>query len=143
MFPEAVRAVRERQPKYFLFDNVKGLLRSSFQEYFQYILLRLSFPQEESDEGETWEDHRDRLLNFSESKGSKDGRYTYRVNYQLLNASEFGIPQHRYRVIIVGVREDLGWDFEFPQPTHSLDALYFAKYIGGQYWQNLSITKGR
>ena len=41
MFPEAVRAVREMRPKAFIFENVKGLMRESFSDYFEYILLQL------------------------------------------------------------------------------------------------------
>lgn len=44
LFPEAVRAVREIQPRAFAFENVKGLLRESFAKYFGYIVLQLSYP---------------------------------------------------------------------------------------------------
>jgi DNA (cytosine-5)-methyltransferase 1 len=37
MFPQAVRAVRDIQPKAFIFENVKGLLRRSFTNYYSYI----------------------------------------------------------------------------------------------------------
>src|SRR5665213_2454336 len=37
MFPQAVRAVRELRPRAFLIENVKGLTRSSFSSYFEYI----------------------------------------------------------------------------------------------------------
>jgi DNA (cytosine-5)-methyltransferase 1 len=36
----------------------------------------------------------------------------------LLNAADYGVPQNRKRVIIVGVRQDIGLSFEFPKPTH-------------------------
>src|SRR5437868_3242357 len=36
LFPEAIRAVREIEPKAFLFENVKGLVRPSFFSYFEY-----------------------------------------------------------------------------------------------------------
>jgi len=42
----------------------------------------------------------------------------YRVSYRLFNAADFGVPQRRERVIIVGVRNDLKYDYEFPSPTH-------------------------
>ena len=42
LFPEAARAVREIQPRAFVFENVKGLLRESFAKYFSYIVLQLS-----------------------------------------------------------------------------------------------------
>lgn len=43
----------------------------------------------------------------------------YRVVYQLLNAADYGVPQTRQRVIIVGVRNDLDVEFTYPQPTNS------------------------
>lgn len=45
LFPEAARAVREIQPRAFVFENVKGLLRESFAKYFGYIVLQLSYPR--------------------------------------------------------------------------------------------------
>ena len=45
MFPEAVRAIREIQPEAFIFENVRGLVRKSFQSYFNYILLQLQHPE--------------------------------------------------------------------------------------------------
>lgn len=45
----------------------------------------------------------------------------YNVTYKMLNAADYGVPQTRQRVIIVGVRQDLNVKFEFPQPTHSKD----------------------
>lgn len=45
----------------------------------------------------------------------------YRVQYKILNAADYGVPQTRLRVIIVGVRSDLDWEYEFPKATHSQD----------------------
>ena len=45
----------------------------------------------------------------------------YDVKYELHNAKDFGIPQDRERIIIVGVRSDLGFEFKFPKPTHGKD----------------------
>ncbi|MFP3920007.1 DNA cytosine methyltransferase [Lysinibacillus telephonicus] len=42
----------------------------------------------------------------------------YRVKYKLVNARDYGVPQLRERVFIVGVREDLDFEYEFPSPTH-------------------------
>jgi DNA (cytosine-5)-methyltransferase 1 len=43
----------------------------------------------------------------------------YRVKYKLLNTADFGVPETRERVIIVGVRGDVEKDFEWPAATHS------------------------
>ena len=43
----------------------------------------------------------------------------YKVKYKILNAADYGVPQTRLRVIIVGVREDIDWEYEYPAPTHS------------------------
>ena len=43
----------------------------------------------------------------------------YNVSYKLLNAKDYGVPQDRKRVIIVGYHNKLGKKFEFPQPTNS------------------------
>lgn len=44
MFPQAVRAVRELQPRAFIFENVRGLLRSAFANYVEFIRLQLTYP---------------------------------------------------------------------------------------------------
>lgn len=43
----------------------------------------------------------------------------YRVTHRLFNSADFGVPQRRERVIIVGTRNDLKCRFSFPEPTHS------------------------
>lgn len=43
----------------------------------------------------------------------------YRVDFRVLNAADFGVPQTRQRVIIVGVRNDVDFTYDFPSPTHS------------------------
>jgi len=45
--------------------------------------------------------------------------YGYQVNYKLLDAKDYGVPQDRKRVFIVGYRKDLGIRFHFPIATHS------------------------
>ena len=42
----------------------------------------------------------------------------YQVKMQVLNAADYGVPQDRRRIFIVGLRNDLGVEFEFPVPTH-------------------------
>lgn len=42
----------------------------------------------------------------------------YKVQCDVLNAAEFGVPQDRKRIFIVGIRKDLGTEYSFPVPTH-------------------------
>ena len=42
----------------------------------------------------------------------------YNVSYELHNVKDFGLPQDRERIVIVGVRKDLDFTFKFPKPTH-------------------------
>ena len=43
----------------------------------------------------------------------------YRVKYRILNAADYGVPQHRHRVIIIGTRNDLKYEIDFPSQTHA------------------------
>jgi DNA (cytosine-5)-methyltransferase 1 len=42
----------------------------------------------------------------------------YTLYVQLLNSKDYGVPQLRERVLIVGVRNDLDFEYDFPNPTH-------------------------
>ncbi|KPW30754.1 DNA cytosine methyltransferase [Pseudomonas coronafaciens] len=53
----------------------------------------------------------------------------YRVSAEILNASEFGVAQERKRIFIVGIRQDLGVEYEFPTPTHGVDCEFEKKSI--------------
>lgn len=132
MFPEVVRATRELKPRAVMFENVKGLLRQSFAKYFEYIILQITYPEIVKKSDEHWREHLSRLEQYH-TKGNHDGLY-YRVLFSLLNAADYGVPQKRERVIIVGFRSDLGLDWSFPQATHSLDALLWSQWVSGDYW---------
>lgn len=45
----------------------------------------------------------------------------YKVKYRILNAADYGVPQTRQRVIIIGVRSDIDFEYEYPDPTHDKD----------------------
>ena len=141
MFPEAVRAIREIQPEAFIFENVKGLLRKSFQSYFNYILLQLQHPEIVRPNDATWQEHLVMLERYHTS--SHDKGLSYHVVFRLLNAADYGVPQMRQRVIIVGFRNDYNADWSFPEPTHSQDALLYSKWIAKDYWEkhNLAMPK--
>lgn len=44
----------------------------------------------------------------------------YRVKAEVLNSADYGVSQERRRIFIVGLRDDLGLEYEFPRPTHGL-----------------------
>jgi DNA (cytosine-5)-methyltransferase 1 len=138
MFPEAVRAVRELQPKAFIFENVKGLMRESFAFYFEYIQLQLSHPEVIRKPHEAWEEHRARLERHHTSKRV---RSSYNVVYRLLNAADYGVPQRRERVFIVGFRSDLGAHWSFPEATHTEEELLRDQWVTGEYWERHRVTK--
>lgn len=138
MFPQAIRAVRQARPKAFIFENVKGLTRASFRNYFEYIRLQLEHPEIIKGEEESWQDHLSRLEQHHTS-GSRDG-LNYRVVTQLLNAANYGIPQKRERVFFVGIREDLGKAFHFPHETHSRESLIWDQVMG-EYWDRHRVAK--
>ncbi|GAA2027449.1 DNA (cytosine-5-)-methyltransferase [Catenulispora yoronensis] len=125
MFPQFFRAVRETRPRAFICENVRGLLRPSFAPYFQYIVNELSMPFVER--GDTsWEDHNEQIIAAKavEPDGTDEAAQRYVVFVTPVNAADFGVPQVRNRVIIVGFRLDLGVDTEVwekfrPRKTHS------------------------
>lgn len=141
MFPEAVRAVRELHPRYFVFENVKGLLRESFASYFNYIILQLSFPTVIRNEKEDWFEHLARLEKIQTSGHFPD--LSYRVVYRLLDAADYGVPQHRHRVFIVGFRSDLGVEWNFPESTHNANKLLWEQWVTGEYWDLHKVAKSK
>ena len=50
-------------------------------------------------------------------------RAGYKVKWQILNAKDYGVPQNRERVFIIGVRKDLPVEYKFPQKTHGAGLL--------------------
>ncbi|MDY0263425.1 DNA cytosine methyltransferase [Syntrophotalea acetylenica] len=137
MFPEAVRAIREKKPRAFVFENVKGLLRKNFFEYFEYIILQLQYPSIAKKSKEEWLEHRARLERYHTQ--SKHTELEYNVVYRLVNAADYGVPQKRERVFIVGFRSDIDAKWTFPEPTHSEDALFWDKWITKNYWSRHKI----
>lgn len=99
LFFEMVKILKERQPRFFIAENVKGLLSANSGKAFPMMV------KEFEDAG-------------------------YSVVYRLLNASEYGVPQKRERVIIVGFREKEDYmKFSYPQPLDSKDRKILADVI--------------
>lgn len=85
LYKEILRIVKDKKPKFFVLENVKGLLSLEDGAVIQMI------------------------VNDFKKLG-------YLVQYKLLNSAQYGIPQKRQRVFLVGSPQNVS--FEFPEPTH-------------------------
>ncbi len=129
LFFEMCRILREKQPKCFIAENVKGILTANKKSAFPLII------KEFEDSG-------------------------YDVSYSILNSANYGVPQKRERVIIVGFRKDLGVKFEFPDVIvrdeeaftplsevleNEVDEKYFfsQRAVDGMMKKRASMNKGR
>ena len=141
MFPQAVRAIREIRPLGFMFENVRGLLRESFSKYFGYIVHQLRYPTITPKGDEEWTDHLARLERIHTA--GEDTGLNYNVVVQCVNAVDYGVPQHRWRVFVIGIRSDLAIEYAFPLATHEHDALLHDMWVSGDYWERHGIPKKR
>lgn len=89
LYKECLRIIEKKMPKVIVFENVKGLLS------IKYIDGR-------------------KLADVIVEDLSTISGIGYNVVYQLVNASNYGVPQNRQRVLFIGVRNDLGITFSFP-----------------------------
>jgi DNA (cytosine-5)-methyltransferase 1 len=87
LFYDFIRILEAKKPKFFLAENVNGMLL---------------------------ERHSEALKNIKEL--FKHAGIGYELSFKLLNASDFDVPQDRKRVFFIGIRKDLNFKFEFPQP---------------------------
>jgi DNA (cytosine-5)-methyltransferase 1 len=128
MWPEAIRAVREKKPEAFLFENVRNLAGPRFRPYLDWIVAHLERPAICRLPGESHAAHVARLR--TESKPRR-----YNVAWQIVNAADFGAPQIRYRVLMFGIRADLRIKPSAMIATHSRDRLLWDQYVSGEYWE--------
>lgn len=84
MYLEFYKAVKIASPDFFVIENVKGMLTLNKGAFVKDLLERFG-----------------------------ENGLGYTINYQLLNAADYGIPQNRYRVFYVGIK---GKKFSFPAP---------------------------
>ncbi len=101
LFYNSHEFILKNKPRYFIFENVKGLLSDdngrTFQRWIDYLSKSVNgqpviFPHEES--------------------------ANYHVYYQVLNSKNYGVPQNRERIFIIGVRDDADNKFTFPPKEH-------------------------
>jgi DNA (cytosine-5)-methyltransferase 1 len=128
MWPEAVRSIREVRPKAFLFENVRNLAGPKFRDYLDWVVESLSRPGEIRKPKESHSAHLRRMQGLKKSRD-------YRVSWQVVCAADFGAPQIRYRVLIIGVDASLGIEPALMRPTHSRDRLLWDQYVTGDYFR--------
>jgi len=140
MFPQAIRAVAEIQPKAFVFENVRGLLRPAFSNYVEFIRLQLEFPDFAVTTNASWDVNLARMQRHKEAVGKESGGLRYRVHIHQANAADFGVPQQRHRVFFVGFRSDVESNWFFPTPTHSRANLTVSQRTGGEFWTDTGLS---
>lgn len=91
LYSNFVEIVSLKNPLMFIAENVKGLLTANKNKAIKTII----------------EDF------------SKTGQYGYNTVPYLVNFADYGAPQLRQRVLIIGIRKDIKEDFDIPSPTHS------------------------
>jgi DNA (cytosine-5)-methyltransferase 1 len=130
MFPVAIEAVRKFRPRFVLFENVPGLIRPSFAPYFDYIKDQLTKPTIGAKRDELWTEHHARI------KKARPASLRYFVYEHRLDAADFGLPQNRLRVILVGIRSDVtsADSWKAPDDSHSREALLYDQWVTGDYW---------
>ena len=112
LYRELKRAINTVKPEFFVAENVKGFItigENVKKSYFKdgKIIVLGKIAQMVIDEFEM---------------------IGYKTHYELHNAKDFGLPQDRERIIIVGVRKDIKFDFKFPIPTHKNKPLSMEQY---------------
>lgn len=89
LYKSFLRFVDAKKPKAFVAENVKGILTANKKKAIEQII-----------------------------KDFQDISPGYIVKPKLYNFAEYGVPEYRERVLIVGIRVDTGFDFNHPAPTH-------------------------
>ncbi len=122
MYEQYLRVLKIARPKMFLFENVKGIL--SMRETFykkdkdgniQYITTKNK---------ETGRERKKPLVNgygrkvidiIEEKFANINNGFGYNITMETLNAVNFGVPENRERVFIVGIRNDLNINWKYPK----------------------------
>ena len=110
-----LRVVSDIRPEYFILENVRGILSA-----------KLNAVPDEYKEYEKIKDFKGSVLEFITSQFKELG---YSISYALLDAANYGVPERRVRVVIIG---HLGARIPIPSPTHSKEGIH-----GTQRWVTL------
>lgn len=120
LYEEYLRVLNIVRPKMFLFENVKGIL--SMRETFykkdkngeiQYRILKNQETGKES-KRPIVEGHGKKIMEIISDKFANiDDGFGYIITDRVLNAVDYGVPENRERVFIIGIRKDLNIDFDW------------------------------
>lgn len=119
LYLELLRVIKDKQPKYFVAENVTGLC--SIGGY---------------DNAEDKKTHKGKVLKTILQELEKASEKGYCVDFKILNAVDFGVPQSRRRVIILGTRKDIKKTLRHPSPTHAKDP-GLLEHVGLGRWVTL------
>lgn len=107
LFYNSHEFIVKNNPRYFIFENVKGLLSDDNGKTFQ-----------------RWIDYLGgKSVNGNPVIFPHENATPYHVYYQVMNAKHYGVPQNRERIFIIGIRDDADNDFSFPKPFHLVKRL--------------------
>jgi DNA (cytosine-5)-methyltransferase 1 len=95
LYKDMAKVVSTVAPKMFLFENVRGLLNSRWTA--------------EGEKGEIWKDVQKTFKNITVKVGKQE--LHYEIGFKLVFAKEYGVPQNRPRILMVGLREDIDFSF--------------------------------
>jgi DNA (cytosine-5)-methyltransferase 1 len=102
LFFNSLEFIQKNKPRFFIFENVKGLLSddggNTFQEWVNYL--------------------GGKSVNGVPVLFPYDGSVNYHLYWQVINAKKHGIPQNRERVFLVGIRDDVDNKFQFPKEEY-------------------------
>ena len=107
LFYNSHEFIVKNKPRFFIFENVKGLLSDAKGRTFQIWLDMLG--------GKT--------VNGNPVIFPREDATPYHIYHQVLNAKHYGVPQNRERVFIIGIRDDADNSFQFPKPFHLVKKL--------------------
>ena len=99
LFYNSHEFIQENKPRYFIFENVKGLLSDAKGRTFQIWLDMLG--------GKT--------VNGNPVIFPREDATPYHIYHKVLNAKHYGVPQNRERVFIIGIRDDADNNFHWPK----------------------------
>lgn len=110
LYREYLRIIQKYRPAVFVMENVKGILTAAVggRKIFQTILEDLSNPDEAMHKPASGGGYRIHSLACGTSFSTKDAPRKIDVHDFVIRAEQHGIPQARHRVILIGVRDDIG-----------------------------------